>query len=194
MSGLELLATVLTAVFAFLSLLAGLLFRLLKHPKGRYKSEVRDIQDDRWNDACGELGPVVAEAYEYVSRSDNDHSPDELLDGEKASVILRRVLDSRDDLGDLEDKLESIDEPKQAYRRCRKDYTYIPWILSGGSTGFGVSAVVLWFAPESMVFTAIGASTTTVSVVVITVGVYVAYRFSNAQNDLDEMTEETEFR
>lgn len=194
MADLELLAAMLTASFAFLSLLAGLLFRLLKHPKEQYKEEVRDIQDDRWNDACGELGPVVAEAYEYVCETDNDHDPDELLDGGKASVILRRVLDSRDDLGNLEDKPESIDEPKQAYRRCRKDYNYVPWILSGGSTGFGLSAAILWFAPESMFFTAIEASVVTVSVVVIAVGLFVAYRFSKAQTHLDEMVEERDFR
>lgn len=194
MAGLGPLIEILTVSFAFLSLLAGLLFRSLKHPKEEYKAEVRAIQDDRWNDACGELGPVVAEAYEFVTKDDNEHDPNELFDGEKASVILRRVLDSRDDLGNLEDKLESIDEPKQAYQACRQHRNYATWFFSGGGSGLGVSALILWFAPEGTVFTAIEASVVTVSVLSIASGVFVAYLSSNARTELDKMVEEKEFR
>lgn len=174
--------------------MAGLLFRILKHPKEEYKADVKTIQDDRWNDACGELGPVVAEAYEYVCNVENDHKPDELLDGEKASVILRRVLDSRDDLGDLEKKLESIDEPKQAYRACRKHRNYAAWSFSGGGIGLAISTAIIWFAPEKTIFTAIEASIITVSLVSIGIGVFVAYLSSNARTELDKMVEEKDFR
>lgn len=187
------LATVLTALFSFLSIAFMLVIQFLTHPKDQYKSNVEEIQEDYWNDACGELGPVVSEVYEFVADDSNDHDPDELLDGEKASLVLRRVLDDREDLGDLERKLERIDEPKQAYRSCRKNRNDAVWWFLGSGVGFGISTIVIWFAPEQAVFTAIEASFITVSLGGVSNGAIVAYRSSNARDELDEMVEDEDF-
>ncbi|WP_276282580.1 hypothetical protein [Halorussus caseinilyticus] len=163
------------------------------HPKDQYKEDVEDLQKDRWNDACGELGPVVSEAYEFVCQAENDHEHTELRDGEKASVILRRVLDDRADLGDLEAKLESIDEPKREYRSCRENRSRALWFFFGGGAGFGVSSAVVWLAPEKTVFTAVEASLITLSLLGVVAGAFVAYHSSSAQTNLDEMVEDKDF-
>lgn len=187
------LTKVLTALFSFLSLIFVLVIHFLTHPKDQYKANVEEIQKDYWNDACGELGPVVSEAYEFVTDDSNGHDAEELLDGEKASLILRRVLDDREDLGDLEQKLERIDEPKQAYRSCRRNRKNAIWSFLGGGIGFGISAIIIWFAPEQVVFTAIEASFITVSLVGMAIGAVVTYRSSDARDELDELVEDEDF-
>lgn len=193
MAGVAPLAKVLTALLAVLSFVGGLYIRFQSHPKEQYKEDVEKIQENRWNDACGELGPVVSEAYEYVCRTNNDREPDELRDGEKASVVLRQVLDDRDDLGDLEAKLESIDEPKQAYRQCRRNRDRAVWLFFGAAAGFVASTAVVRLAPDATTYTWLNASVITLSLLSVGSGTFVAYRSSNAQTKLDEMVEEKDF-
>lgn len=193
MTGVAPLAKVLTALLAVLSFGGGLYVRSQNHPKEQYKEDVQKIQENRWNDACGELGPVVSEAYEYVCQTGNDREPDELRDGEKTSVILRQVLDDRDDLGNLEDRLESIDEPKQAYRSCRKNRNRAVWLFLGAAVGFGISTAIVRLAPDARIYTWLKASVITLSLISVGAGASVAYLSSNAQAKLDEMVEEKDF-
>ncbi|WP_135823968.1 hypothetical protein [Halorussus ruber] len=184
---------ILPLLFTVLSGIGVMLARHLEHPKDEYKQEVKTLQGDRWNDACGELGPVVADAYQFVTQNGNNHSPTELSDGSKAAMILRKVLDDRDDLGDLEDKLEALDKPVRAYKDCRNNRERAFWLAVISFAGFGLATLVVWLVPESMTTTIGEVVLFTLSFVSSGSGIYTGYQSTSARSELDEMVEDKDF-
>lgn len=183
----------LPIVFTILSASAMLIVRVMDHPKGEYRTEVREIQEDIWNDVCGELGPIVADVYEFVEEDSNDHVQENLSRGAKASVILRRVLSSRDDLNGLEEKLEELDEPKRKYKKCRQSRTRTAALFIISMFGFGLVSSMLFFVDQTSTVALAETVILTVSSIAVIGAVWMALRYYSTRRYLDEMTEDNGF-
>lgn len=179
--------------FTIFSAVASLVVRQMDHPKEEYLGEVKDIQKDRWNDVCGELGPIVADVVEFVEDKSNDHTQENLARGAKASMVLRKVLNDRDDLGDLESKLDAVDVPKREYRRCRRYRKRSFLIFIAAFSGFGIASVMFYFSPQTLITALIETVIFTLSGCLMMVAALAAKESLDAREVLDEMTEEKDF-
>lgn len=162
------------------------------HPKSAYYSQVKEIQDDRWNSVCNELGPIIADVYEFVNTNDNDHDAGDLSKGDVAALHLRRVLDGRGDLNNLEGALSKLDEPADAYRVCRYRWSrsvklYIASIL------LGIIATGLLYVSESFWAIASGIIIATISSVAVGLAIRDFYLHLEKKDELDEMAEDVDF-
>lgn len=179
----------LGAIFTLVSggLFGGLL-RLTEHPKKEYEDDVEALQQDRWNDVCAELGPVVADVYSFVDNGD-DGNPENLSDGQRAGNLLRQALDDRGDLESVEQELQRLDEPKKVFKRCRKERTDAIRLSGYSFVGFGIYLLI---SIEST-YTDLG------SLVIVAAGVFIVLALSSLKNhfdkrqELDEMTEDLNF-
>lgn len=183
----------LPIVFTILSAGSSLVVHGMDHPKDTYRVAVTEIQDDIWNDVCGELGPIVADVYEFVEEDSNDHTQENLSRGAKASMVLRRVLEDRDDLNGLEEKLEELDEPKRTYKRCRQSRTRAILLLAGAMIGYGIVSSMLFVVNQTSTVTLVETAIFTVSSGALIGAAWMALRYFNTLKGLDKMTEDHDF-
>lgn len=180
------------ALGAIFSLLSGALFggllRLTEHPKKEYENDVEALQQDRWNDVCAELGPIVADVYLFVD-GDNDGNPENLSDGQRAGNLLRQALDDRGDLESVEDELQRLDEPKRVFRECREERTD-----AIKSSGYSVVGFLVFFmiSLESS-FADMGVFVFIISLVFVVFALNNLKNYFDCREQLDEMVEDLNF-
>jgi len=161
------------------------------HPKAEYKEDIKKVQDDRWNSVCNELGPIVADLYEFVNKESNQFEAEDLSKGDKAAFFLRLALDGRSELEQVEDALSSLDEPKRLYQECRTKWnSSLRLFLIAISGGLVVAFLQVseLSGIESIVQILIG-----VTFVLLAMGGIELKRYIDMKEEMDEMIEGVDF-
>ena len=176
-----------------ISAIGALLIRASEHPKANYKSEVKKIQKDRWNDVCNALSPVITSLYEHVEDSNVEHSLEDLTSSDKAALLLRQALDDREDLEDVEDQLDRLDQPKRVYRMCRKGRIRSIWLFTFASVDGLVVTAFTFLLQRTFLSTVLVSALATIGAIFFIAALWFAKRYYDAQSKLDEMSEDIDF-
>lgn len=112
------------AVGGAVSGLASVISGVYDHPREEYLEKVKQVQKDRLDDVCDQLGPVVAIAARAVQNDEGEDSPEDLTEEDKAAFFMRQGITQYDDFDKLQQSLGDFHEPKELYRNARRQYEW----------------------------------------------------------------------
>lgn len=176
-------SSVLLAAF---STIAVLLQRYLDHPVSEYEDKVRELQESAWRSVCGSLGELFVHVQRGFDPTDvaKEDAPLEAKYGMFIKSQYNRGL-----LGDLEDALASMDEPKLLYRDCRKNYDSTFWMFVLSLLASGPAFIFVSLTPNVVVLV-VSSTLLGVGVALFFRGLLKTYNYWKARRELDEMWEE----
>lgn len=116
---------------------------VLEHPKEKYHQEISSIKENRLNDVCNALGPIISDSYDFAKTND-DSAHEELEQNERATVAAANSITPPDDIPPLKDAIKKFNEPEHCYQRCRQAYfgsygMFFLAIITGG-----LPAIIDW--------------------------------------------------
>lgn len=165
---------------------------VLEHPKDKYHSEITSIKENRLNDVCNALGPIISDCYDFA-KTDDDSAHEELEQSERATVAVANSITPPDDVPPLQEAIQSFNEPERVYTRCRNAYygSYILFFLAISSGAIPIIPEITGL--ESANYPMGMQILSGVSIVLLFVGILSILYFIYLNQRLDGMAESANF-
>lgn len=103
------------------------------------KDLVEEVEEDRINDVCDELGPIVVETYQHFKQQQGA-SVHDLSSSDQASHVLRQIIEWEDHLEDIRDGIDEANYPREVFEDCKNRYRAA--VTSFSLSLFGISGLV----------------------------------------------------
>lgn len=190
-------ATEIIGVIApLLGLIGGFATFVLEHPKEKYYEDIPAIKENRLNDICNALGPIVSSSYDFARSDEEDEdveAHEELEQNDRATVAVAESISPPDDIPPVRTAIEKFKKPEIIYGRCRRAYflsyaMFFIAILCGGVPtvmNYTVNA-----SGEQIVLLNICIWT---SIIVAAIGICSIFYFIHMNQILDSMSESSQF-
>lgn len=180
-------------IFVLISTLAGLITFGMEHPRGQYYENIPDVKNDRLAEVTNALGPIVSDVIEFMQDGE-DGSPEELTEIDRATVALADSISPSDDLPDLKSAMKEFYWPERVFKWCRRthDSSYIFFVCG---VVFGVIPAVNEINSISFQIPGlVGAVSYWLAAIATSTGIILFFSFLYLRSELDDMTEQADFK
>lgn len=164
---------------------------ILEHPRG-YQSDIPEVKQNRLDDVCNALGPILSDSYDFVSESE-DRAHEDLHEDERATIAVRKSITPVDDIPPLEESIDDFREPETAFKHCRLSY-FASYILFLIAILAGAVPVVMEYTAGKIAYeSAVSGVATATSLIAVVAGVITIFYFIYTNSRLDSMVESATF-
>lgn len=172
---------ILTAIVAGVFAALGYLF---KFPEDKYFNWMNEAEEEFWGDICTEYGDLVADFYNDIENDANYYTSD-LSNPNEAADIAYDFFGDHTVFEQLNKSIDKINEPIQAYQRCRTGARYAPWM-------FILSAIIpipLLFVGDQILYILLLA----VSFSIFLLGIFLSIKFLRNRRKIDRIHDSQNF-